>query len=108
MKEHRQIIKAIDIQIYFGKSQSMSNKMLRQMRTALSKMPYQPIIIKEFCNYYQVDEDSIVKVIRSNDDATIASSDHKPQGTVSENSATVAPIRPKKETEPYQFQSKDW
>jgi hypothetical protein len=71
MKANRQIIKASDIQIYFGKSQSTSNKMLREIRKTLNKVRYQPITIKEFCGYYNVSVDEVIETILLNDATTV-------------------------------------
>ncbi|WP_291275398.1 hypothetical protein [Flavobacterium sp.] len=63
----RQIIKTKDIQVYFGKKYSMSFKMLTNMKKDLGKSKHQPITIKEFCKYYNVDEESISQSILEND-----------------------------------------
>lgn len=63
----RQIIKTKDIQVYFGKKYGMSFKMLAKMKKDLGKSKHQPITIKEFCKYYNVDEESISQSILEND-----------------------------------------
>lgn len=60
----RQVITAKDIQIYFGKKPSMSFKMLSQIKKDLKKLRHQPITISEFCNYYNVEKDGIVAIIK--------------------------------------------
>lgn len=67
MQMHRQFIKAIDIQIFFGKSQMTSNKMLRSIRKFLKKEKYQPITIMKFCTYFRVEEEGVIKTIVAND-----------------------------------------
>jgi hypothetical protein len=59
----RQVIQAKDIQVYFGKKESMSFKMMREMKIHYNKSKYQPISIKDFCDYYKVDEQSVIKTI---------------------------------------------
>lgn len=63
----RQVIKAIDIQVYFGKKESMSFKMIRSIRKELGKKHYQPITIEDFCDYYGVSKESIVSIILENE-----------------------------------------
>ena len=105
MKTHRQIVKAIDIQIYFGKSQSMSNKMLRSIRRALHKEKYQPITITEFCGYYKIETEPLIKVIVANDVSALPI-----DSGIVENQALQNINMPTKAQEPtpYQFQSKPW
>jgi hypothetical protein len=50
----RQVITARDIQLFFGKGQRMSYKMIADMRKHYKKKRHQPVTIDEFCNYYNV------------------------------------------------------
>ena len=108
MNIHRQIIKATDIQIYFGKSQNMSNKMLRQMRKALGKQTFQPITIKEFCAYYRIEEESIIKVILSQHPNTTQNPSHLQSEPTKNESPSTTSKNNNKETQPYKFQSRGW
>lgn len=63
----RQVILAKDIQVYFGKKESMSFKMMREMKKHFEKSKYQPITIQNFCEYYKVDEQSVINIIKKID-----------------------------------------
>jgi len=63
----RQVITAKDIQLYFGKKESMSFKMIKSIRKELGKKQYQPITIEDFCAYYGVSKESIVSIILENE-----------------------------------------
>lgn len=108
MKTHRQIIKAVDVQIYFGKSKSMSNKMLRGLRSSLNKQLYQPITIKEFAVYYKVPVEEVIEVIISNDADTNKIVPKSEPVSMSEHPIYPNPPKDNKSTEPYQFQKKPW
>lgn len=96
----RQIIKTKDIQVYFGKKYSMSFKMLTNMKKDLGKSKHQPITIKEFCKYYNVDEESICKSILENDNKEKATALHKEEQQLQTNQITS---ETKKADQPYQF-----
>lgn len=59
----RQVITARDIQLFFGKKERMSYKMIADMRRHYEKEKHQPITIDEFCNYFKVKQDDIYKAI---------------------------------------------
>ena len=63
----RQVITAKDIQIYFGKKESMSFKMMSQIKKDLGKQKHQPVTIQDFCEYYKVDKEGIVEIIKNNE-----------------------------------------
>lgn len=63
----RQIVIAKDIQMYFGKKESMSFKILSQIKKALGKQRHQPVTIAEFCQYYNVDAEGIIMSIKKNE-----------------------------------------
>ncbi len=63
----RQVITAKDIQIYFGKKESMSFKMMSQIKKDLGKQKHQPVSIQDFCEYYKVDKEGIVEIIKNNE-----------------------------------------
>jgi hypothetical protein len=64
----RQVITAKDIQLYFGKKESMSFKMMTQMKKELGKKKHQPITITEFCEYYNVEKEGIVDIIEKTEE----------------------------------------
>jgi hypothetical protein len=50
----RQVVRASDIQLFFGKGERMSYKMMQELRKYYGKEKHQPVTIKEFCDYYKV------------------------------------------------------
>ena len=50
----RQIVKAKDIELYFGKSIHTGYKTLKKIRKELGKSNSQPITIQEFDNYFKL------------------------------------------------------
>ena len=64
----RQIIKAIDIQVFFGKGESMSFKLIRDMKKHFKKTAHQPITINEFCEYFGIQPKEIIEVILKNEE----------------------------------------
>lgn len=113
MNTHRQIVKAIDIQIFFGKSQGMSNKMLRTIRKALNKEKHQPITIGEFCTVFKItDAEPLIRIIISNDHTKTPK-----RSTAMETPITKAPSNTEvpltnniinQLDEPYKFAEKPW
>ena len=67
MKIHRQILKAIDIEVAFSKSKSASAKMLRTVKEKLNKEKHQPVTIDDFCTYYGLEKQHLIDIIISND-----------------------------------------
>jgi hypothetical protein len=68
MKSKRQVIRAKDIQDFFGKGKSMSHKIMKELRNhyKVSKLPNGRnglITIQMFSNYYGIPEDEIIKSI---------------------------------------------
>ncbi|WP_291114667.1 hypothetical protein [Flavobacterium sp. UBA6135] len=59
----RQVIRAHDIQLFFGKGERMSYKMMAEMRKFFKKEQHQPITIEEFCSYYKVKKEDILTAI---------------------------------------------
>jgi hypothetical protein len=59
----RQVITARDIQLFFGKKERMSYKIIAEMRRHYEKEKHQPITIDEFCNYFKVKREDIYKAI---------------------------------------------
>lgn len=54
-KVSRQVIKARDIQNFFGKQERQSFKMMAEMKLHYNKEKHQPITVNEFCTYYKVE-----------------------------------------------------
>lgn len=59
----RQVITARDIQLFFGKGQRMSYKMMADMRRFFEKEKHQPVTIEEFCNYFKVKREDVYQAI---------------------------------------------
>ncbi len=59
----RRVIKAKDIQHFFGKGERMSFKMMKSLRMEYNKKPHQPVTMEEFCNYYGVKETDLMASI---------------------------------------------
>ena len=59
----RQVITARDIQLFFGKGQRMSYKMIADMRKHYKKQKHQPVTIDEFCIYYNVKREDLYNAI---------------------------------------------
>ena len=60
----RQVITARDIQLFFGKGQRMSYKIIADMRKHYVKQKYQPVTIDEFCEYFKVKREDLLNAIR--------------------------------------------
>jgi hypothetical protein len=54
VKVFRQVVKARDIQYFFGKQERQSFKMMAEMRMHFNKEKHQPITVTEFCAYYKI------------------------------------------------------
>lgn len=63
----RQVIKAIDIQVFFGKGESISFKMLRNIKKHYNKTNHQPITIDEFCKYFGINKEELIPIIQQNE-----------------------------------------
>lgn len=64
----RQVIKARDIQNFFGKKERQSFKMMAGIRKALSKKTFQPITIDDFCEYYNVKPEGLRMAMQATDE----------------------------------------
>ncbi len=77
MKTKRQVIRAKDIQDFFGKGKSMSHKIMKELREYY-KLPKLPngrnglITIKMFSEYYNIPEEEIIKSITAPETKTNA------------------------------------
>lgn len=103
----RQIVTAKDIQNYFGKKESMSFKMLRQMKNDLGKMRHQPITINEFCTYYAVDRESVMEVIQNDEKKKQTENTVNAHTAINNNTSEPTTVHiPKNET--YVFSKRTW
>ncbi len=99
----RQIIKAIDIQVFFGKGESMSFKMLKNIKKDLEKQPHQPITIDDFCNYYGICREEIIPIIQENDKKKCNKFQKANLSTADSDSSTASCIPKMKKHVPYEF-----
>lgn len=63
----RQAINVNDIMVFFDKKERQSYKMMAAIKMHYNKQSYQPITIKEFAEYYNISEDTILVVMQAND-----------------------------------------
>lgn len=98
----RQIVKAKDIQKYFGKKESMSFKIIKTIKKELHKKNHQPVTIDDFCNYYGVTKDSISQIIEENDAKNETSKNPTSDSDVSLEAPVELKQEPTKAT-PYHF-----
>ncbi len=106
----RQVITAKDIQIYFGKKPSMSFKMMSQMKNDLGKLKHQPVTIKEFCQYYNVEKEGIETCIKevetSKQKANMELNDTTTKAeTIQSNNQPIGIL---KQNDAYTFSKKTW
>jgi hypothetical protein len=106
----RQVVTSKDIQCYFGKKPSMSFKMMRQMKKDLRKQNHQPITITEFCQYYKVDKEGIVEIIKMVENNK---ENNRKESTNLDREEETAPITipsnpTTNENQPYCFSKKSW
>ena len=64
----RQVIKARDIQHFFGKKERQSFKMMAEMRKRFAKEAFQPITIAEFCEFYKVKPEDLYSAMQATDE----------------------------------------
>lgn len=64
----RQVIKARDIQNFFGKREHQSFKMMADMKAYFAKKSFQPITIGDFCEYYGVKPDDLKSPMSATDE----------------------------------------
>jgi hypothetical protein len=99
----RQIIKIIDIKVFFGKGDSMSNKMFRTIKKDLNKKKYQPITIDEFCNYYGISREEILPIIQQNECIRIQQHQKSTNLKSKEQNEEVKEPNSKPKYQPYRF-----
>ena len=99
----RQVVTAKDIQVYFGKKPSMSFKIINQIKKDLGKLNYQPITILEFCDYYKVEKEGIVEIIKNNEKEKLNIAIKKCHVENNTQTEFVPVISKKANNEPYSF-----
>ncbi len=63
----RQVIKARDIQNFFGKRERQSFKMMADMKKHFKKLKPQPITVSNFCEYYGIEACEIHEAMQATD-----------------------------------------
>ena len=63
----RQVINVKDIMVFFNKKERQSYKMIAEIKKHYNKLPFQPLTINEFANYYNISQDIILEVMQEND-----------------------------------------
>ncbi len=63
----RQVIHVNDIMVFFDKKERQSYKMIAEIKKYYNKKAFQPIIIKDFAEYYNISQESILDVMKAND-----------------------------------------
>ena len=63
----RQVINVNDIMVFFNKRERQSYKMMAEIKKYYHKLEFQPITIKDFAAYYNIEAEDIIEVMRSND-----------------------------------------
>jgi hypothetical protein len=63
----RQVIIVNDIMVFFDKKERQSYKMIAEIKKHYNKLPFQPITIQEFADYYDIPRETIITVMQSND-----------------------------------------
>ncbi len=63
----RQVIKARDIQNFFGKRERQSFKMMADMRAHFAKKSFQPITVTNFCDYYGIQPSELYESMQATD-----------------------------------------
>jgi hypothetical protein len=106
----RQVVTAKDLQCYFGKKPSMSFKMIRQIKKDLGKQNHQPITITEFCQYYKVDKEGIIEIIKMIENNKENNRKESANLDIEEQTSPITmPKNPKtNQNQPYCFSKKSW
>lgn len=63
----RQVVNVYDIMEFFDKKERQSYKMMADIKKSYSKLAFQPITIIEFAAYYKITPESIIEVMKAND-----------------------------------------
>lgn len=63
----RQVIHVNDIMVFFDKKERQSYKMIAAIKKCYKKQAFQPITIIDFATYYNISPESIIEVMKSND-----------------------------------------
>lgn len=98
----RQVIKARDIQNFFGKKERQSFKIMAEMKKALNKKQFQPITIDDFCEYYNVKPEGLRIAMQATDEWE----NHNADKRKIKNSASQENPQSKWETNPHSGQNR--
>jgi len=60
----RRVIRASDIEIFFGYSTRQARRYLKDIREEYNKEKHQPVTVAEFCEYFNVRESEILMVMK--------------------------------------------
>jgi len=60
----RRVIRASDIEIFFGISTSQARRYLKDIKEQYNKENHQPVTVFDFCKYFDVDEKEITMVMK--------------------------------------------
>jgi hypothetical protein len=53
--------------VFFNKKERQSYKMIADIKKCYKKLVFQPVTIIDFADYYNISQESIIKVMKSND-----------------------------------------
>ena len=63
----RQVLHVNDIMVFFNKNERQSYKMIAGIKKHYEKQAFQPVTIKDFVEYYDISQESILEVMQAND-----------------------------------------
>lgn len=115
MTTSRQVVKARDIQNFFGKKERQSFKMMGELRKHFLKKAFQPITIGDFCQYYNVKSEELNYAMQATDEfenknAAKRKTQNNPiqqQSTAETNNDQCQNVKQEK-TKPYTFSKVNW
>ena len=110
MTTSRQVVKARDIQNFFGKKERQSFKMMGELRKHFLKKAHQPITIGDFCQYYNVKSEELNCAMQATDEfENKSAAKRKNQNNpMQQQSSIETDIEQLKETKPYTFSKINW
>ena len=59
----RRVIRAADIELFFGVATRQARRLLKDLKVEYNKKRHQPATVSEFCEYFNVREDELLKVM---------------------------------------------
>ena len=63
----RQVLHVNDIMVFFDKKERQSYKMIAAIKKHYNKQAFQPVTIIDFAEYYDINQECIIEVMKSND-----------------------------------------